>query len=406
MRKPLSRSAERERSARFLNSLGAEELWAKFGISRVADISGFDVTGIPIWTSTRPLSLSISINSGKGVNAMMARAGAVAEGIEFYFAENIQPIQRNKTIAQMYRWRDFDLIPSDKWHLAKGAVITDRSVFDWDVVAPVQNLDALNRLLPSGAIYLAETDVAHLLRFQTSTNGWATGSTREDAVLQGLYEVVERDSWTLWHYLAEKHGIWPPRIALQDFDNPWLQETLARLDEQSIKPVCFNILTDTALPTAWTVLYDLSDRPAGIFSGFGTAWTWNHALTRSVLEAVQSRACYIAGARDDLFRRSFLLMKGIDQAKGYVQAMALPADITFDYDTEVNWSAKEELAKVLLHLAQAGFYDFYVRDCGTPFTNNSFNVVKVVSPCLEQWRCAYWQPTKRLHEFVSRYVGK
>jgi YcaO-like protein with predicted kinase domain len=404
MRKALSRIAERERSARFLNSLGAEELWAKFGISRVADISGFDVTGIPIWTSTRPLSLSISINSGKGLNTMMARAGAIAEGIEFYFAETAQPIQRQKTISQMHRWRDFDIVPANKWHLAKGAVITDLSVFDWDVVAPIQNLDALKFLLPSGAIYLAESDVAHLIRFQSSTNGWATGATRDDAVLQGLYEVVERDSWTLWHYLAEKHGVWPRRLDLPDFDDPWITETLARLDEQSLKPVCFDIATDTTLATVWTVLYDLSDRPAGIFSGFGTAWTWQQALRRSLLEACQSRACYIAGARDDLFRRSFLLLKGVDQSQGYVQAMSLPNGVTFDCDIELPGGIKEELAQALQQLSNAGFDDFYVRDCGMPFANNPFNVVKVYASCLEQWRCAYWSPSSRLFNFVNKYV--
>lgn len=406
MRRLSSRIAERERSARFLNSLGVKELWAKFGISRVADISGFDVTGIPIWTATRPLSLSISINSGKGLNAMMARAGAIAEGIEFCFAERAQPIQQQKTINQMHQWRDFEIVPSEQWHLAKGAVITELSVFDWDIVAPIQQLDALKFLLPSGIIYLAEPEVSHLIRFQSSTNGWASGATKEDAILHGLYEVVERDSWTIWHYLAEKHAIWPPRFDFQNCDEPWCTDTLARLEEHSLKPVYFNILTDTALPSIWTVLYDLSDRPAGIFSGFGTAWSWEQAMKRSLLEAIQSRACYIAGARDDLFRRSFLLLKGIDQSSGYAQAMSRSIGTAFDCDSDLTWSIKDELSKVLGVLSEAGFNDFYVRDCGAPFASNPFNVVKVYAPCLEQWRCAYWQPTKRLGEFVSRYVTK
>jgi thioglycine synthase len=406
MKKAISREVERERSARFLNSVGPEDLWHMFGISRMADISGFDVIGIPIWTSTRPLSLSISINSGKGTTTMMSRAGAVAEAIEFHYAQTSKPLQSQKTISQMQQWRDFDLVPPDKWHMAKGAVITDRSIFDWDLVAPLHNLDALKFLLPSGCIYLAEVNTSDLIRFQSSTNGWASGASRDDAVLQGLYEVVERDGWTIWHQLIEKHGIWPPRMELDSLNDPWMVEMLAHLDEHSLKPVCFDIVTDTSLPSIWTVLYDLSERPSGVFSGFGTAWTWKKAMKRSVLEAIQSRACYIAGARDDLFRRSFLLLKGVDQSEGYVQAMGLPVSISFEDDADPALSSKEELAKVVRHLEMAGFSDFYVRDCGAPFANNPFNVAKVHAPCLEQWRCGYWQPTKRIEEFISRYVRK
>jgi thioglycine synthase len=406
MKRTLSRNSERERSARFLNSLEPEELWTMFGISRVAEISGFDIIGVPIWTSTRPSSLSVAINSGKGLNAMMARAGAVAEGIEFHYAQTAQPVQRQQTIGQMYQWGGFDLVPSDKWHLAKGAVITDRTLLDWDLVAHIQNLDAAKFLLPSGAIYLVELDTPDLIRFQSSTNGWATGASRDDAVLQGLYEVVERDGWTIWHYLIENYSVWPPRMEWNGSQDPWLIEMLSRLDEQSLKAVCFDIRTDTALPSVWTILYDLSDRPSGVFSGYGTAWTWKQAVRRAVLEAIQSRACYIAGARDDLYRRSFLLLKGVDQSQGYAQAMSLPGSTDVYNDDDSDLSSKGELQRALQRLEEAGFSDLYVRDCGLPFVNNPFSVVKVYAPCLEQWRCAYWQPTKRLGEFVGRYVNK
>jgi YcaO-like protein with predicted kinase domain len=405
MKKSASRLVERERTARFLNGLEADELWTKFGISRVCEISGFDVIGVPVWASTRPLANTVSINSGKGVNTMMARAGTIAESIEFYYAENPSPLQKQRTIGQMNRWRDFEVITPDKWHLAKSAFVTPRSIFDWDVVAPIRNLDQMRYLLPSEAIYISQLSPLNLMRIQSSTNGWATGSSREDAVLQGLYEAVERDGWTCWHYLTQEHGIAPPRIDLDRLlDWTWFYEVLNQLEEAAMKVVLFDVSTDTNLPITWALLYDLTDMPAGLFNGYGCAGTKSGSITRALLEAIQSRACYIAGARDDMLRRSFTLMKRFDQPVAYTALMDLPVgDVSIDPILE-GLNAKDELALILDVLANEGFSNFYVRDAGMPYS--ALSVVKVIAPCLEQYRCSHYQPTKRLYDYVSRYVPR
>jgi len=395
----------REQTARFLNGRDAEELWSKFGISRVSEISGFDVIGVPVWVSTRPLATSVSINSGKGVNTMMARAGTIAESIEFFYAENPLPLQKQRTIAQMSRWKDFDIIQPDRWHMAKSATVSTRSVFDWDVVAPIQNLDQLKYLLPSEAIYINQLNNINMIRLQSSTNGWASGSSKEDAVLQGLYEVVERDGWTIWNYLTKEHGVAPPRIDLERLkDWLWFHELLNQLDELSIRLVLFDISTDTHLPVTWALLYDLSDTPAGFFNGYGCSGTKTGSITRAVLEAIQSRACYIAGARDDMLRRSFTLMKRFDQPVAYTALQDLPVGSWLIDPVMEGLTAQEELKMILDWLSNRGFTEFYVRDSSQPYAN--FSVVKVIAPCLEQYLCGYWQPTKRLYEYAERYVHR
>ena len=405
MKKPASRQAERERSARFLNGLGADELWCKFGVSRVSEISGFDVIGIPVWASTRPLATSVSINSGKGLNTMMARAGTIAESIEFCYAENPCPIQKNRTIAQMNRWRDFHIVPPDKWHLAKSAIVTVRSTFDWDVVAPIRHLEQLQYLIPSETVYINQHNTINLMRFQSSTNGWASGSSKEDAVLQGLYEVVERDGWTIWYHLTQERGVTPLRINLDRLQEwTWFHDIAAQLDEIDVKLVLFDVSTDTGLPITWALLYDLSDTPAGLFNGFGCSGTKSGSITRAVLEAIQSRSCYISGARDDMLRRSFTMMKRFDQPVAYQSLLDLPvADVLID-PVPSNLTAKEELSLILDYLAARNFEEFYVRDAGLPYPNLS--VVKVIAPCLEQYKCGYWQPTNRLREYAERYVNR
>jgi ribosomal protein S12 methylthiotransferase accessory factor YcaO len=59
----------------------------KYGLTRTGDLTRLDSVGIPVWTSARPLSETVTVHSGKSLCPEMARAGAVAEGMEYASAE-------------------------------------------------------------------------------------------------------------------------------------------------------------------------------------------------------------------------------------------------------------------------------------------------------------------------------
>jgi ribosomal protein S12 methylthiotransferase accessory factor len=53
------------------------------GVTRIADVTGLDYVGIPVWAAIRPLAddSSISVQNGKGPTRLHARAGAMMEAI-------------------------------------------------------------------------------------------------------------------------------------------------------------------------------------------------------------------------------------------------------------------------------------------------------------------------------------
>ena len=59
------------------------------GITRVADITGLDRLGIPVFSCIRPDAAegSISVYNGKGATETAARVSAIMEGLERYSAE-------------------------------------------------------------------------------------------------------------------------------------------------------------------------------------------------------------------------------------------------------------------------------------------------------------------------------
>jgi ribosomal protein S12 methylthiotransferase accessory factor YcaO len=56
-----TRKALRETTAQAVNALSRQELLGGFGISRVADLTGLDSVGLPVFTCVRALSNTVSI---------------------------------------------------------------------------------------------------------------------------------------------------------------------------------------------------------------------------------------------------------------------------------------------------------------------------------------------------------
>jgi ribosomal protein S12 methylthiotransferase accessory factor len=65
--------------------------FATVGITRIADVTGLDMIGIPVCNAVRPNAKSLSVSQGKGANLLLAKVSAAMEAIELYHAENISP---------------------------------------------------------------------------------------------------------------------------------------------------------------------------------------------------------------------------------------------------------------------------------------------------------------------------
>lgn len=84
------------------------------GITRVADITGLDVIGLPVVTACRPNSRSVTVSLGKGLDLAAAKASAVMENIEAFMAERItRPLVLGsvKDLRSSHPLADVDRLP-------------------------------------------------------------------------------------------------------------------------------------------------------------------------------------------------------------------------------------------------------------------------------------------------------
>ncbi len=117
------------------------------------------------------------------------------------------------------------------------------------------------------------------------SNGNAAGNTVDEAIAQGLLELVERDHVALWWY----NRLRMPGLDLASFGDPWLDAVRERFAEEGRDLWALDLTADLGIP-AVTALATGSRRDTGVALGFGAHPDLGRALQRAVTELVQLEA--------------------------------------------------------------------------------------------------------------------
>ena len=267
----------------------ASEL-ARFGVTRVACVSGLDRIGLPVFVATRPQARSLATTSGKGLTRDASWVSAVMEAAEQSVWESIAPsdvIATERTLAALGRRPvQGDSLPRrvrTKWH-------SDMSVrwrVGWDVVHGEE-------VLVPDALVCSNDDP--MSPFVVGTNGLASGSHVIEAILSGVLEAVERDGLTRTRVCPALGHV--DATAALEACAPEIADALVRA---GVRISVIDGTTDVGIPTYACHLTDGPGERLGAFLGAGANPSRAVALVRAVVEAVQSRTAVVAGARDDVF---------------------------------------------------------------------------------------------------------
>jgi ribosomal protein S12 methylthiotransferase accessory factor len=383
----------------------------RYGIGSYRDITKLDRIGIPVWISCRPLARTISINAGKSDNPLMAFAGAITEAMEFWASENFWGPFTLATHTELKERQEAELLPFRELPLARAALCDEVMSLAWEKVNRIEpgNLAAAKAWLPSDCIWLEQRVVTQFVNFQATSNGVAAGVRDEDAVLSALYELVERDGWTLNQCLIETTGEWPTKVPLVDLP-PELASLVEAIRKVGVYPFLFDVTTDLGIPVFGCSLFDPTDSGGiGTFGGYGCNLNPVLAAKRAILESAQSRLCYISAARDDMYRRDFVLLKKTEQKKAMLTAESLPSRASWsehiaDYDSASRFeSITEELSTLVQELALQGINQIYWRQLAEEvFGNQKVTIVRVVAPQLEGVKFDHWTSNGRAVQFLRK----
>jgi ribosomal protein S12 methylthiotransferase accessory factor len=274
-------------------------LFGAVGITRLANVTGLDRLGIPVWLCVRPRGRALSVSQGKGLTDDLAKASAVMESIELYHAERIRPpdvVATARAIGRRHAIVDpAELSPGIRWSAYRRA----REI-GWTRGTDLGTGELV--MVPHAWVDLDWTRThPEAGLFDVTSTGLASGNHRLEALCHALFEVVERDCEERWNRLSDA-ARQKRRVNADTVDSPMLRWLLDRFARAGTEVSMWDMTSKVGLPAFRCTLYD--PRALGIlnpFYGAGCHLSPVVALARALTEAAQCRLTYIAGSRDDLF---------------------------------------------------------------------------------------------------------
>jgi ribosomal protein S12 methylthiotransferase accessory factor len=355
-------------------------LLARFGITRIANLTGLDRTGIPVVMVCRPNARSSAVFHGKGIDLSAAKASGLMEAIETWHAEHLQlPLRYGSVtdLGEAHRLVDIDSLPrslSNRFHVdAPMLWVEGRDLIGGDPIwLPFEVVHA-NSAIPgppsSGC-------------FAASTNGLASGNHLLEATSHGLCEVIERDATSLWHRCPPSRQD-TMRLDLATVRDDDCRSVLDRLNGADLDVAVWEISTDVGVPAFQCLVMDRTAEIGHVGHGAGCHPVREIALLRALTEAAQVRTTYIVGSREDI-RRSDYQSSILDARNRRARALMRPVARMRDFDSVGRFvfeSFEAEVAWLLARLGAAGLSQAIAVD----LTRREFDlpVVRVVVPGLE-----------------------
>jgi ribosomal protein S12 methylthiotransferase accessory factor len=138
--------------------------------------------------------------------------------------------------------------------------------------------------------------------FDRASNGVATAATRDEARLTAIHELLERDAVTEWLALDLVDRM-ASTVRAETVPFLWFHDLRERIERAGARMGCFRVPSVTNTPVFACEINDSRKdaRPFRAVNGRGAHPLPEIALFKAVAEAVQGRATFIAGARDDLY---------------------------------------------------------------------------------------------------------
>lgn len=125
----------------------------------------------------------------------------------------------------------------------------------------------------------------------SDSNGNAAGTSMEDAILQGFYELVERDSVALWWYNQVRR----PGVNLDGVNDAYIAQLREHYAKVHREFWVLDITSDLGIPAFVALSRRMDDGPEQITAGFGAHMESQIAIIRALTEMNQLMPAALKG---------------------------------------------------------------------------------------------------------------
>ena len=251
--------------------------------------------------SLRSLRRSLrSKSAGKGSTREQSEVSALCEAVERYsgarFGDEICIRKRFSELAggeEAIHPNDVQLFSNDQLDNAKSI---NAKGHPYNIVPPRLDPEAeidwtpawsitrqRHRYLPTSMLYSMPAEERGPADLVADSNGCAAGNTLEEAILQGFYELAERDSFAIWWYNRLK----APAVDLSSFDDEFLASASDYYARRERNLWMLDVTSDIGIPTFVALSRRPRARTEDIIYGAGAHADPRVAALRAICELNQ-----------------------------------------------------------------------------------------------------------------------
>lgn len=226
-----------------------------------------------------------------------------------------------------------------------------------------------------------------LIWFPIST-GLSCGKNLDEAILKGIYEVIERDAFSI---------MWFNKLSMPliDFDSD--EEIKKLIEERFNVPNCqlymVDMTTEIGIPAVFGIL---SENSHGLLVAASVRWTKKDAVKKTLMELAQGRITwkkdFVKGI-DKKYREDYLDVKDFNDHVNLYTNYSMKDNAKFAYSSSqkvkldeqiTNKSNAEKIREIVNRLDNLG-YEILVKDLTTSDVEKcGFKVVRVLIPGLTE----------------------
>lgn len=266
------------------------------GITRVAEVSQLITSQFPTFQCARPFlhthteTGQNSGGQGKGWSKAQAKVSAIMETVEGFCMEPRNPWM----IRASYNFlkKTHPVVNPESIRQIKGGKVTKSDPIMWTWGASLDH--SCRVLIPAQCVFFPffHKDYDTKGAFPNSTNGAAAGATYVEAIVQSLYEVIERH----YHQMWEEGTVKARGVFEEDFSLYHKLEMKRRMPGYELQIFFLDWPRKKNFPTIMSLLVGEGKH----YLGVGSDLDIDRAFSKSVAESLQAAAVIASGSREDM----------------------------------------------------------------------------------------------------------
>ena len=359
------------------------------------------VRAVPARSWTQALAHRRLVGAGKGLTPVAARAGALAEALERYsamwdetenhFSASIRELGDeaiHPNDCMLFSARQFEEggpVPCSSPKHRVPRILDENQSLTW--VRAWSLMKRCWRPVAAATAFLGFPDAEENRFCVADSNGNAAGADREEAILQGTMELVERDSVAIWWYNRLPRAT----VVLEEFHPEYVRKLRLYYRGLQREFWVLDLTSDLGVPTFAGVSCRVDGGPALPAVGFGAHINAHAGILRALTEMNQMLPHVLAEAqredrRSDLeeVRPDSMGVECLERHPYFIPDPSKPARLPSDYPDSSDMDLYEALQWCRQTFLNKGL-DMLVLDLTRP--DVGMPVVRVIVPGLRHfWR--------------------